>query len=142
LIEMVDLVEMVDSGGLVDSVPEWRRRLVRGKESKREGDHSLKQAALGTSHLVDERKLEMSVYRKNGRGKSCWQSVLTRNYVMATTTSGSISLTLFPCSPGGAGGSMSLPLVSNRPRLKGLGPWRWARSAHDRSIHLRGSIHH
>ena len=68
---MVGLVELIDLGGLVDLVPEWRRMLVLGKESKLEGGRSSKQAALGTSHPVDERILEMSVYRKNGRGKNC-----------------------------------------------------------------------
>jgi hypothetical protein len=63
----VELVELAELVGLVGLVPEWGRMLVRGTACMLEGDRSSKQAALETSHQVDERTLETSVYMKSGR---------------------------------------------------------------------------
>jgi hypothetical protein len=98
LVEQVDLVEveLVELVGLVGLVPEWGRMLVRGTACMLEGDRSSKQAALETSHQVDGRTLETSVYMKSGRGRKCQRSALTRNSVTVTTTSVAISSSLFP----------------------------------------------
>jgi hypothetical protein len=130
-VELVELVELAELVGLVGLVPEWGRMLVLGTACMLEGDRSSKQAALETSHQVDERTLETSVYMKSGRGRKCQRSALTRNSVTVTTTSVAISSSLFPCFPGDAGGSTSLPLAPSNPQLKGRGPWPGPRSPHD-----------
>jgi hypothetical protein len=107
---LFDLVDFGDLAGMFALAPEQGRISVREMECMLEEDRLWKQAALGTSRQDGERLLAKSEYMKSRRGQNCWQSVLTRNCVMARTMRG--LMTLSPsCSPRIAGESTSWPLA-------------------------------